>query len=144
MDEFTLRIILENPTPGVDFGLQQGKGSKYETIQKQRSIGKNLIFEFRVKIKAGKNNALALTGPFVQGSRDDRFVYIDIGTFAGQKESPWSRRLKIPLTGISHEIINKSLEVSDLKIEAIVPGTGKGGGPNCGTVKPFYGWKLKT
>jgi hypothetical protein len=30
-----------------------------------------------------------------------------------------------------------------LLFEAIVPGTGKDGGPNCATVKPFAGWRLK-
>jgi hypothetical protein len=29
-------------------------------------------------------------------------------------------------------------------IEIIVLGSSKGGGPNCGTVKPFNRWKLKS
>ena len=37
--ELTLRIVLENPPTGVDFGLQKGRGSDYETIQSQRSKG---------------------------------------------------------------------------------------------------------
>jgi hypothetical protein len=31
--ELTLRIIIEQPPPGVDFGLQKGSGSVYETVQ---------------------------------------------------------------------------------------------------------------
>ena len=32
--EIPIRIILENPPPGVDFGIQKERGSKYETILK--------------------------------------------------------------------------------------------------------------
>jgi hypothetical protein len=28
--------------------------------------------------------------------------------------------------------------------DARVPGKGKDGGPNCGTVKPFDGWKVRS
>lgn len=38
--ELTLRIVLEKPLAGVDFGLQKGRGSEYETIQKQRLISR--------------------------------------------------------------------------------------------------------
>jgi len=27
-------------------------------------------------------------------------------------------------------------------METSIPGTGKDGGPNCATVKPFNGWKI--
>ena len=35
--EVRLRIVLVDPPPGVDFGVQEGKGNDYTTIQKQRS-----------------------------------------------------------------------------------------------------------
>jgi len=31
--ELTLKIVLENPPSGVDFGLQKGSGNKYETFK---------------------------------------------------------------------------------------------------------------
>ena len=87
--ELTMRIILERPPEGVDFGLQKGRGSAYETVQKQRSGGKNLEFEFTVGVKAvGSGNSPALSGPFVQGPPGQRFIYIDIGTYAGQGGFP--------------------------------------------------------
>jgi len=135
--ELQLRIILEKPPKGVDFGLQKGRGNDYETVQTQRSIGKDLTFEFTVGIKAdSKVAAPTLRGPFVQGPPAGRFVYLDIGTCAGQKDTPWSRRLKIPLTGIT-----MAMTESQAGLEVRVPGTGKDGGPNCATVKPFSGWK---
>jgi hypothetical protein len=79
----------------------------------------------------------ALGGPFVQGPPQQRFVYVDIGTYAGQADSRWSRRLKIPLEGIPA----KTIPTGGV-LEARVPGTGRDGGPNCATVKDFDGWKV--
>ncbi|HXM35533.1 MAG TPA: DUF5990 family protein, partial [Pyrinomonadaceae bacterium] len=100
--ELTVRIVLEKPPAGVDFGLQKGRGHDYETIQRQRSKAKNLSFELSVRIKANRENALpTFLGPMVQGPPDQRFVYLDIGRYAGQADTCWSRRLKIPLVGIT-------------------------------------------
>jgi hypothetical protein len=38
------------------------------------------------------------------------------------------------------ELLKDALNGSDLLLETRVPGTGRDGGPNCGTVKPFTGW----
>jgi len=35
--EVRLRIVLVEPPSGVDFGIQEGKGNDYTTIDKQRS-----------------------------------------------------------------------------------------------------------
>ena len=139
--ELTLRIILEAPPAGVDFGLQEGRGNDYKTVQTQRSKTGDLIFTFTVRAKPGANGAPTFLGPFTQGPPHERFVYIDIGTCAGQTGTMWSRRLKVPLRGIPWDLVE---QVSDsLRIlETRVPGTGRDGGPNCATVKPFSGWSL--
>src|ERR671926_145155 len=89
-----LRIIIERPPAGVDYGLQNGRGSAYETIQKQRSTGKDLHFEFEVGVKQG--GGLSFSGPFVQGRAGEQYVYIDIGKYAGQENTECARRLKVP------------------------------------------------
>ncbi len=141
--QLTIRIVLEKPTPGVDYGLQEGKGTDFKTIQTKRSDGRNFEFECSVRVKLSASNTPVFLGPSAQGPPGDRFIYIDIGTFAGQKDSCWSRRLKIPLSGITPEMIKQSTSDSKMIIEALVPGSGKGGGPSCGTVKLFNEWKLK-
>ena len=140
--ELPIRIILESPPTGVDFGIQKGNGNQYETIQKQRSNNNDLSFEFKISVKEGQTSLPDFTGPYVQGPLNERFIYIDIGTCAGQMDSVWSRRLKIPLSGISTETIKLLLTDSSFILEAKVPGTSKDGGPNCATVKPFSGWHL--
>src|SRR5580704_17862137 len=98
--EIKLKIILLSPPPGIDYGLQKGSGSVYETIRKQRSGLGELNFQFSVETKGDnlKDQAPDSRGPFVQGPVNGRFIYVDIGALAGQKEQlAW--RLKIPLTG---------------------------------------------
>jgi hypothetical protein len=136
--EVTLRIIVEQPPSGVDLALQKGNSTNYEPVQKQRSNGNDLTFEFQASLREGASDSIvAVAGPFVQGSGRQRFVYVDIGTYAGQSDSCWSRRLKIPLEGIPAEAIR-----TGSVLETRVLGTGRDGGPNCATVKQFKGWKV--
>jgi hypothetical protein len=64
--EIKIPIILDKSPAGVDFPIQEGKGSNYTTVQKQRSHGKDLTFNCTVEAgqKASRPN---FTGPLVQG-----------------------------------------------------------------------------
>ena len=131
------RIVIEQPPAGVDFALQKGRGSAYEPVQRQRSAGNDLIFEFQPTISDGvSNSAAVLAGPFIQGPPRQRFIYIDIGTYAGQTDSCWTRRMKIPLDGVPAKMIR-----AGGVLEARIPGTGRDGTPSCATIKDFGGWK---
>jgi hypothetical protein len=138
--QLTVRLILSNPAQGVAYGIQKGRSPRHETIQVEVAKSSDLIFEFNIDAAINKENAWTLQGPFIQGTPKDRFFYIGIGTFAGQMHSPWSRRLKIPLAGIT-ELLPKKTD-DKMIFQTHVPGIGKDGGPNCATVKPFEGWTL--
>src|SRR5690348_14571676 len=100
--ELAFRIVLTNPPPGVMFGLQKGRGANYETIERQESKSGDLRFGFTIGLKGSRKDKMPdFTGPLVQGAPGERFLYIDIGTYAGQHDSSWGRRLKIPLNGIT-------------------------------------------
>jgi len=139
--ELLLQIILESPPANVDYGLQKGSGSQFETVQKQRSQGKDLLFTVSINQKEGKDGQPDFAGAFVQGPAGERFVYIGIGSFAGQANAAWDRRLKIPLRGITREMVQQAAEPGYV-LETHVPGTGKDGTPTCATVKPFEGWRV--
>ena len=141
--ELNLRIILQSPPPGVDFALQKGSGNNFEIIQKQRSTSGDLHFAFTIKVKGDKKAAPNFLGPFVQGPVGERFVYIGIGKFAGQFDSLWDRRLKVPLRDISWNTIEQMIANPNIILETKVAGTAKDGTPTCATVKPFDGWYLK-
>ena len=139
--QVTLRIIVEKPPSEVDFGVQEGHGNDYKTVQRQRFTKQDLRFEFPIRVKEGKNGEPNFLGAFAQGPASSRFIYLDIGTYAGQTNTTWSRRLKIPLAGITWPMIERAMDASVI-IEARLPGTGRDGGPTCGTVKQFSGWVL--
>jgi hypothetical protein len=136
----TLRIILEAPPSGIDFALQEGHGNNYEVTQRQKSKGKDLKFEFTVTAKPGKAQP-NFTGPFAQGPAGDRFVYINIGTYAGQTDTWCGRRLKIPLSLITWDML-KSGNV----LVAHVPGTAADGTPTCASSwrksLPSWSWTI--
>jgi hypothetical protein len=60
---------------------------------------------------------------------------------AGQAESPWERRIKVPLGGITWSMIEEVSADPEMALEARLPGTGRDGGPSCATVNPTLGWK---
>ena len=139
----TFRIVLKAPPAGVLFGLQKGRGPGYETIQAQRSTNGDLSFELSAVARPAKRDAGPdFRGPCVQGPAGGRFVYVDIGASAGQADTPWSRRLKVPLTGITWDQIERVTRDADAILETRVPGTGRDGTPACATVKPFPGWTV--
>ena len=147
--ELKLRIVLEGPPTGIDFGLQSGKGADYQTIEKQRSNGKDLSFNGSVTVKDNRTDGLPnFLGPLAQGPPTARFVYIDVGQYAGQTETGWSRRMKIPLAGIDWAMIEKAANDPKVLAEVRLTATGRDGGPACGTVRPSQrgqgqqGWKL--
>jgi hypothetical protein len=137
-NNITLHIILEKPPLNLTYSLQKGSGSNYDPMQVQTSIGDNLYFQLSVEIKGTPetHEVPDFRGPFVQGPVGGRFIYLDIGSYAGG--SGWSGRLKIPLTGITWLQL-----AAGKKLQTTVPGTGKNGMPNCATVKPFDGWAAK-
>ena len=136
------RIILETPPPGVDYGLQQGRGSASATVQTQRSDGSDLHFDFTAGVRTAGSSP-DFRGPFIQGPAGGRFVYICIGTCAGQADTPFSRRLKIPLTGITADMIRRVSSAKGAVLETRVQGTGRDGTPACASVKDFGGWNLE-
>jgi hypothetical protein len=140
--ELRLKIVLRGAPSGVDFALQKGHGSDFAPVQVQRSAAQELTFECRVVLRGDARNP-KLGGPFVHGPAGGKFLYLDSGAFAGQKDSCWNRRLKIPLSGISPTLLKRAMAGNAPGLATQIPGTAKDGGPNCGTVKPFEGWKVR-
>src|SRR5690349_4819190 len=95
--QLQLQIIIEKPLKGVMYGLQLGNGNNYQTVQQQVAHDHDIIFSATALVKNDKQGKATLSGPVVQGKPGERFLYIDIGTSAGQLGSEWTRRMKIPL-----------------------------------------------
>lgn len=138
-----IRIILEKTPMNVGFGIQKGKGMQYQIEQFQLGNGQNLSFDCDAQVKKGIVGSIDFSGISIQGTSQERFIYINIGTSAGQIGSIWTRRLKVPLRGITEEMVSKASQNETFCLETIVPAIGKDGSPNCATVKPFLGWSVR-
>jgi hypothetical protein len=138
--EFPLRIVLDTPPVGVMFALQRGKA---ELVSQTIATGDDLQFEFVVRAGGREEEWPNFLGPFVQGPRGGRFIYVNSGTSAGQANSCWTRRAKIALKGIGWDLIDRALAAPGRVLEARIAGRGRDGGPACATV-PLLGerWKI--
>ena len=135
-----IRIVLIEPPTGVLYGIQRGKGSNYTVDFAQTPKRGDVTFDFAIDAteKAGRP---AFGGVYVQGTPARRFIYVDVGTYAGQKDTPWSRRMIVLLNGISREQVTKALTPGH-RLVASIEGTGKDGGPSCATVPLIDGWTV--
>ena len=138
----SLRITLVKPPHGVPLCLQQGKD---DLVPPTSDSGENVSFDFTVNIANNRTDGQPnFRGQFVQGPTGGRFIYINSGTYAGQADSCWSRRAKIPLSGISWDLIEEALSKSSAVLEARIAGTAGDGGPACATVRLLDGgWKVQ-
>jgi hypothetical protein len=139
--EVKLRIVLQHPIEGVLYGLQQGNGANYECVQPQLGKGQDLTFEFSVQVKQVNSRGISLNGPNVQGPAGKVFVYIDIGSYAGQTGAQWNGRLKIPLSEV--DFADAISDEGAYCWSCSVPGRNKDGKPVFATVKPFSGWSKR-
>jgi hypothetical protein len=142
-----LRIVLRRPPRGVRFALQRGDAAATgdaELASVQEADGeRDLAFECTVRVRRTAGDALRFLGPFAHGPSGARFVYLTVGRRAGQPDSPWDRRAKVPLAGITSALADAALAAPGAVLEAALEGTLKDGSPTCAT-RPFTeGWAVR-
>jgi hypothetical protein len=138
--ELPFRITVIAPPPGVTFCLQRGKGV---LVPPTHAAKEYLSFDFTLRVGTGKDGRPNFLGPFAQGPPASRFVYVNSGTLAGQADSCWTRRAKVPLTGIGWRLIERALAGTDTILETHIEGKAKDGGPACATVRLLDdGWRI--
>jgi hypothetical protein len=135
-ETLSLRITVIDPPPNVLWALQLGKG---ELVKPTSSTKTRISFDFTVEVVEATSGAgFRLRGPAVQGRPGGRFVYLCIGTYAGQVDTPYSRRAKIGLEGINRKLLAALKSKRSPVLEAQFAGTDRHGGPVCATV-PLLG-----
>jgi hypothetical protein len=129
--EIPFTVVVKDPLPGVAMQVQRGKN---ELLPPRSSSQDSLVFNFEISVDLSAD-APNFLGKYSQGPKQDRFVYVNSGTYAGQKETCWARRAKLSLMSISREQVEEALSSPKARIEATMSGTGSDGGPTCATVK---------
>jgi Family of unknown function (DUF5990) len=139
--EISLRITLVSPPSGVVFCLQRGRA---DLVSCTEASGGQLSFDFTLRVHGDRASGPPnFRGEFAQGPPATRFVYVNSGTLAGQAVSCWTRRAKVPLAGITWDLIDEALSWPGSVLEARIAGTAKDGGPVCASV-PLLGGEWRT
>ena len=135
-----LRINVRHPVRGVTLQMQRGREELFEPSAASAAC---TTFDFAVRVAGRPGGQPNFLGEFTHGPPASRFVYINAGTYAGQADTPWGRRAKIPLTGISRALVDKALRSNGV-LAVDIEGTGRDGGPVAATVEPLgSGWRLE-
>ena len=131
--EIRARLVIEQPVPGVLHSLQEDDAP----LDPRRSTaGEPLAFDFPLRIAPGPKffgKQVRREGPV------RRFVYIRIGTSAGDRSSPWTRRMKIDIHDIDQALLDRAAKGALLI--GTIHGTAKDGSPACATIKPVV-WRI--
>jgi hypothetical protein len=131
--EIRMRIVIEDPVPGVLHSLQE---DDRPLDPKRSKSGEALSFDFPLRIAPGPK----FFGKQVRREgKERRFVYIRIGTSAGEHFSPWSRRMKIDIHDIDPKLLDRAAKGGVLV--GTINGTAKDGSPACATIRPVS-WSM--
>lgn len=129
----TLRLIVADPVPGVRYSLQDKVNTP---VDPQAATDAAMSLEVTITLTDDGR----MTGPFVRREGPmRRFVYIAIGTSAGDHDSAWSRRAKIDVHDIPADLLD--LAMTGRMLETRLPGRARDGGPACATVRPLEAWR---
>lgn len=134
-----LRITVVEPAAGVAMKMQVGRCELADPVTKRVDA---LVFEFTVNVADARCKPPRFVGPYTQGPADGRFVYINVGTSAGQSGSAWTRRIKVPLYSITPALLDDALAAPGGVLATRIAGTGRDGSPACATVPLLTPWAL--
>lgn len=136
-NEVSIKIIVKEPLAGVVMMVQKGKD---ELLAPVEATGEKLVFEFEMTADLS-GDAPNFLGKFAQGPKDQRFIYVNSGSYAGQKGTCWDRRAKISLMPVTREQVEEVV-ASGGKLEGEIPGVGRDGGPVCASTPVIGGWRV--
>lgn len=117
--------------------VQKGR-DEFLDAAKANAKAKSYEFEVTVDLSGDEPNFL---GKFAQGPKTDRFIYVNSGKQAGQHGTLWDRRAKLSLMSISREKIESVLASPGSRLETVIIGVGRDGGPVCASVKGLE-WRI--
>jgi hypothetical protein len=132
-----LRIVIEDPVPGVMHSLQDA--NNLPVAAQRAHEGAPLRIEFEVRATVTEVGVRWLGEHIRREGPERRFAYVAIGKSAGDAASPWERRMKIDVHTIAAVLVAAASRGKVL--EVVVPGRGADDTPACATVKPLRAWR---
>lgn len=140
--ELPIRIVVVDPVPDLTIALQRGQAAKAELVAPATQSAEAVVFDTEVTVEGRLDDGRPrLLGPAVQGPPKARFVYLVVGTSAGQAASRWGGRVKVPLAGLSWEQVEAL--PPGRRLVAQIAGRSAKGGPALASVKLLApGWQV--
>jgi hypothetical protein len=142
----TVRIIGHN-LPGLRFGdydqvhVGVQREAREQVLDPVPGDASAAVFTFPIDLVTDNGQA-DFRGPFVQGKRGERFIYLSWGELLPDGQFRMFRRAKLLLAPVTQLGIAEQRE-PDTIIEATVNLTGKRGGPVCALLRPpDISWQL--
>ena len=125
-----VRLTVENLVPGVRHSLQEDDAP----LDPQTSTyGDALHFDFPLRVARKPDGHYRFFGKQVRAEGKLRqFVYIRIGTSAGDHASCWSRRMKVDIHEIDPALV--ALAMAGKVLVGTLEGTAEDGSPACATI----------
>ena len=139
--EIPIRVRVVRPPSGVRFRVQRGRSDLDDPT---RVTDGEISFDLTVRVGDTRPDGLPnFLGPYAQGPPAGRFLYVNSGTLAGQTDSCWTRRAKVPFRDITWAMVEEVLSGEDTVLEARIAGAAGDGGPASATVPLLDGgWRV--
>jgi len=115
----------------VHVGLQRGR----EPIDLFPADAPTATWDFDLATRPGTNGSIDVGGPFAQGRRGDRFVYLTWGTVDAEGAFAMFRRAKLHLADIDPDVLARAA-AGDGRLVARLGLTDARGNPVCARVRP--------
>ena len=135
--ELPIRIRVNRPLAAAAMKVQRGRDELLAPKLKTVDV---LEFEFTVTVDLTESVPNFL-GKYAQGPKDQRFIYVNSGLYAGTLGTGWDRRAKLSLMTITREQVESVLATPGAFLETEFEGVGRDGGPTCASVKGLK-WKV--
>ena len=116
---------------GVHVGLQRGR-EPHELIP---GDAPSATWEIEVPTRPGTDGTVDIGGPFAQGKRGDRFLYLTWGTVDGEGVFAMFRRAKLHLADIDRGVLSRAA-AGEGPLVARLGLTDSCGMPLCARVRP--------
>jgi Family of unknown function (DUF5990) len=119
------------PYENVHVGLQRGR-EPFELVPGDASVA---TWDFALTIRPGPDGSIDVGGPFAQGRRGDRFVYLTWGTVDAYGAFTMFRRAKLHLADVDSNTLARAA-AGDEPLVAHLGLTDTRGLPICARVRP--------